>query len=255
MISKIFNLTGKIALVTGSSQGLGFIFANALAEAGATVILNGRNEKKLLDTVNSLKNKGLNVSGYVFDVSKAVQVDESIHLIEKNIGSIDILVNNAGIQIKAPLEDFKEDDWNKIVNVNLTGAFLTAKAAVKGMIKKKSGKMINICSVQSEISRPTIAPYTAAKGGLKNLTKAMATEWGRYNIQVNGLGPGYFKTEMTKPLWQDDSFNTWLCSRVPLQRWGSPEELAGPIIFLASNASDYLTGHILYLDGGIIASI
>jgi gluconate 5-dehydrogenase len=255
MLAQLFDLTGKTALVTGSSQGLGLIFARALANAGATVILNGRNAKKLNGAVNSLKNKGYNVFGSVFDVTSAAQVNKNIGLIEKNIAPIDIIVNNAGIQIRAPLEDFKEQDWKEIIDVHLTGAFLTAKAVVKHMMKRRSGKIINICSVQSELARPTITPYTAAKGGLKSLTKGMATEWGKYNIQVNGLGPGYFKTEMTKSLWKDRSFHSWLCSRVPLQRWGDPEELAGPLIFLASNASNYLTGHILYLDGGITASI
>jgi gluconate 5-dehydrogenase len=255
MLAQLFDLTGKTALVTGSGQGLGLIFARALANAGATVILNGRNAKKLNGAVSSLKHKGFNVFGSVFDVTSAVQVNKNIGLIEKNIAPIDILVNNAGIQIRAPLEDFKEEDWKEIIDVHLTGAFITANAVVKGMIKRRSGKIINICSVQSEIARPTITPYTAAKGGLKNLTKGMAVEWGKYNIQVNGLGPGYFKTEMTKSLWKDRSFHSWLCSRVPLQRWGDPEELAGPLIFLASNASNYLTGHILYLDGGMIASI
>ncbi|NOX64216.1 MAG: SDR family oxidoreductase, partial [Chlorobi bacterium] len=168
---------------------------------------------------------------------------------------IDILVNNAGIQIRGNLENFDLLDWQRLIDVNLTGAFLVSKAVVKDMIEKKSGKIINICSIQSELARPSIAPYTASKGGLKNLTKGMATDWGKYNIQVNGIAPGYFKTEMTKALYNDEKFDSWLCSRTPANRWGEPEELIGSLIFLASNASSYVNGHLVYVDGGMLACV
>ena len=174
---------------------------------------------------------------------------------KKKLAPIDVLVNNAGIQIRAPLHEFDAENWRKILDINLTGAFLTSKAVVQGMIKRKAGKIINICSIQSELARPTIAPYTASKGGLKLLTRGMATDWGKYNIQVNGIAPGYFKTEMTKSLYEDEKFDAWLCSRVPANRWGDPEELVGGAIFLASKASDYVNGHIIFIDGGLMACV
>ncbi len=251
----LFDLTGKIALITGSSQGLGFILAQGLGQAGALIILNGREVTKLEVAVEQLKATGLKVAGYPFDVRDETAIINQIQKIEQEVGIIDILVNNAGIQTRAPLENFDADDWRNILDINLTGAFLVAKAVVQGMIKRRSGKIINICSVQSELARPTIAPYTAAKGGLKMLTKAMATDWGKYNIQVNGLAPGYFKSEMTRTLYEDKNFNTWLCSRTPANRWGNPEELIGAAIFLSSAASSYVNGQILFVDGGLVACV
>jgi gluconate 5-dehydrogenase len=182
-------------------------------------------------------------------------VERGITEIEKKLGVIDILVNNAGIQHRAPLEEFELADWNRVINTNLTGAFIVSRAVVKSMIQRKSGKIINICSLQSELGRPTIAPYAAAKGGLKMLTRAMATEWAKHNVQVNGIGPGYFKTNLTKALWENPEFDSWLCNRTPAHRWGNPEELIGTLIYLSSPASSFLNGQIIYVDGGITACI
>jgi len=254
-MSDLFDLTEKKALVTGSSQGLGFTLAKGLGQAGAIILLNGRDEGKLQNAVSDLQNEGINALGIPFDVRDENVVQSQIKKIEEDIGSIDILVNNAGIQIRGPLEDFEKDNWQKILDINLTGVFLTSKAVAKGMIKRKSGKIINICSIQSDLARPTIAPYTASKGGLKMLTKGMATDWGSYNIQINAIAPGYFKTEITKPLYDDEKFNSWLCSRTPANRWGDPEELIGAAVFLASQASNYVNGHILFVDGGMSACV
>jgi gluconate 5-dehydrogenase len=251
----LFDLTGKVALVTGSSRGLGYTIAEGLGRAGATVVLNGIQPERLDQSVKALKNSGLNVYGAAFDVTDSGQIQEQIAHIESEIGPVDILFNNAGIQIRKPLETFDEADWRRLFDVNLTGAYLVAKAVVQGMIERRSGKIINICSVQSELARPSIAPYTASKGGLKNLTKGMATDWGKYNIQVNGLGPGYFVTEMTQPLVNDEKFDSWLRGRTPANRWGDPEELIGAAVFLASKASSYVNGHILYVDGGMLACV
>lgn len=255
MIHELFGLADKTALITGSSQGIGFILARGLGRAGATVVLNGRNQEKLEKAVVSLKQQGIAAYGYAFDVREEKLIQNQVNKIEHQVGPIDILVNNAGIQIRAPLEDFKEEDWREILDINLTGAFLMSKSIVKGMIQRKVGKIINICSMQSELARPTIAPYTASKGGLKMLTKAMATDWGKYNVQANGIAPGYFKTEMTKPLYQDEKFDAWLRSRTPANRWGNPSELIGATIFLASKASDYVNGIILFVDGGMLACV
>ena len=255
MSIELFDLSGKIALVTGSSQGLGYIIAKGLAQAGATIILNGRNKQKLQKTVDTFKQEGFNAFGYGFDVRSEAEINSQILSIENNVGPIDILVNNAGIQIRGPLEEFKVESWQQVLDINLTGVFLTSKAVVKGMLERKAGKIINICSIQSDLARPTIAPYTASKGGLKMLTKGMATDWGKYNILVNGLAPGYFKTELTQPLYEDEKFNSWLCSRTPANRWGEPAELVGATIFLASKASTYVNGQILFVDGGMSACV
>ena len=255
MLQELFGLSSKVALTTGSSRGIGFALARGLAQAGATVILNGRDVEKLKHAQSSLKSEGIDVHISVFDVCDAPMIQRQLGNLEKEVGEVDILVNNAGIQIRGPLEHFEEENWRKIFDINLTGVFLTSKAVVQGMIRRRSGKIINICSVQSELARPSIAPYAATKGGLKMLTKAMATEWGKYNIQVNGIAPGYLKTEMTKPLYEDEKFNAWLCSRTPANRWGEPAELVGAAVFLASKASDYVNGHILHVDGGLVACI
>ena len=255
MSLELFDLNGKIALITGSSRGLGFTIAQGLGEAGATIVANGVNEQRLNEAVETLSKKRIKAYGYAFDVTNSEQIKQKVQAIEKQLGPIDILVNNAGIQIRCRLEDFDEDDWQRIVDINLTGTFLTSKCVVKSMIKRKSGKIINICSTQSELARPTTAAYAASKGGVKMLTKAMATEWGKYNIQVNGLGPGYIITDITKPLVEDKNFNSWLCSRTPAGRWGSPSDLVGGAIFLASRASDYVNGHILYIDGGMLSCV
>lgn len=250
-----FNLKNKIILITGSSSGLGFTMARGLAQEGAVVILNGRDEVKLTNSVQLLRNENLNVDGFAFDVSDSAEVKKSVSQITEKYGTIDVLVNNAGIQIRGPLEDFTETDWNRILQINLSSAFIVSREIIKSMIERKSGKIINICSLQSDLARPTIAPYSVSKAGLKMLTKAMATEWAKHNIQVNAIGPGYFKTEMTKALHENKEFDSWLCNRTPANRWGNPEELLGALIFLASEASSYVNGQIIYIDGGMTACV
>lgn len=253
--NNIFSIEGKIALVTGSTGGLGFAFARGLAYHGARVILNGRNPDKLQARLEELKKEGFKASGYLFDVSKAEETNSAIKLIEKDVGPVDILVNNAGITVRTVLEEFKDDDWENIMGVNLTGAYLVAKAVVPSMIKRKSGKIINIGSVQSELGRPGIAPYAASKGGLKMLTKGMAVDWAKHNIQVNGIGPGYFKTDMTRALHENPETDAWLRGRTPSERWGDADELLGALLFLASDASSYVNGQMIYVDGGLLASV
>jgi gluconate 5-dehydrogenase len=251
----LFNIAGRRILVTGSSGGIGYILAEGLAAAGASVILNGRTKQKVDTAIQSINNKGFKVNGFVFDITNATEVEQNITDIENSLGKIDVLVNNAGIQQRGALEEFSLDDWNKILNVNLTGAFIVSKAVAKGMIERKGGKIINICSLQSKLARPSIAPYAASKGGLKMLTRAMATEWAKHNIQVNGIGPGYFKTPMTKALYENPEFDSWLCKRTPANRWGDPKELIGTLISLSSEASSFINGQIIYVDGGITACI
>ncbi len=255
MTGNLFDLTGKIALVTGSSQGLGHTIARGLGEAGATLILNGRNRERLDAAVTALSRDGLKVTGALFDVADPAQVREKIPTLEREVGPIHILVNNAGIQRRAPLETVDEAVWQEVLNTNLTAVFLVSKAVVQGMISRKAGKIINICSLMSEMARPTVGPYMAAKGGVKTLTKSMAVEWGKHNIQVNGLGPGYFVTPMNKPLVENPQFDSWIKGRTPTGRWGQPEELIGTAVFLASKASDFVTGQIIYVDGGILAAL
>ena len=254
-MKELFDLTGKVALITGSSQGIGFGIARGLGQAGATIILNGRNEEKLSRAVSILSQEGLKVFGYSFDVSDPKQIDQKISTIEREVGPIDILVNNAGIQRRGPLDSFEESRWREVIETNLTAVFLMSKRVAKGMIERRSGKVINICSLMSEISRPTIAPYTASKGGVKMLTKAMAVEWAKYNIQVNGIGPGFIVTEMNKPLLEDPKFDAMVRSRTPAGRWGEPSDLAGAAVFLASRASDFVTGQIIYVEGGLLSAL
>ena len=255
MMNSMFSLKGKIVLITGSGQGLGYVMARGLGKAGATIVLNDIDQGRLDKSVESLKTDGINAYGSVFNVTKKEEIVKAVADIENNIGPIEILVNNAGIQRRAPLEDFPESDWDDIMAINLKGVFLTSQQVVKGMIARKSGKIINICSLQSELGRNTIAPYAASKGGVKMLTRGMAVDWGKYNIQVNGIGPGYFITDMTRPLAEDAKFNAWLCARTPADRWGDPEELVGTAVFLSSNASDFINGQVIFVDGGILAAI
>ena len=254
-MNALFDLTGKIALVTGSSGGIGFGIARGLGQAGAAIILNGRNEEKLSRAVSTLSQEGFKVYGYSFDVSNSSQIDQKISAIEREVGPVDILVNNAGIQRRGPLETIEESVWREVIETNLTAVFLTSKRVVKGMIDRRSGKIINVCSLMSEISRPTIAPYTASKGGVKMLTKGMAVEWAKYNIQVNGIGPGFIVTEMNKVLLEDQKFDAMVRSRTPAGRWGEPSDLGGAAIFLASRASDYITGQIIYVEGGLLSAL
>ncbi|SFT86288.1 glucose 1-dehydrogenase [Paraburkholderia aspalathi] len=252
---KMFDLSGHRALVTGSSTGIGFALAKGLAGAGAEVILNGRNPTRLAEAVGRLRDEGATVHAASFDVTSATEVDTAIADIEREIGAIDILVNNAGMQRRAPLEQFSHAQWEELMKTNVDSVFLVGQAVARHMIARKRGKIVNICSVQSELGRPNIAAYTASKGAVKMLTKGMAIDWGQYGIQVNGLGPGYFKTELTETLVRDETFSNWLTGRTPSRRWGDVEDLVGAAVFLASDASNFVNGHILYVDGGVTATL
>ena len=251
MSIKIFDLSGKRALVTGSSQGIGLAVAEGLAAVGAEVVLNGRNKSKLERAVAALKAKGFKARGFDFDVTDKESVVSAVAEIEKNIGPIDILFNNAGMQFRTPLEDFPLEKFHELMKVNVESVFLTGQAVARHMIKRGKGKIINICSVQSELGRPGIAPYTATKGAVKMLTKGMCADWAKYGIQVNAIGPGYFKTPLNQALVDNLEFSSWLEKRTPAGRWGNVDELNGAAIFLASDASSFINGHILYVDGGI----
>jgi gluconate 5-dehydrogenase len=251
----MFSLARKTALITGSSRGLGLTIARGLGKAGAKIILNGRNKESLIQAQKICMKNGIATNYSVFDVFDENQVRDEINRIEKESGGIDILVNNAGIHKRKLLVEMTLEEWKSVLDVNLTGAFIAAREVVKGMIERKSGKIINICSLMSEVGRETTGNYTASKGGLKMLTKAMAVEWAKYNIQVNGIGPGYFLTELTKPLAENPEFNSWLTKRTPAGRWGDPQELIGTAVFLASEASDFINGQIIYVDGGFLASV
>ena len=255
MSTDLFDLAGRTALVTGSSRGLGRTLARGLGRAGAALVLNGRNAETLAKAVAALADEGLAVRGAAFDVADAEAIDRAVGDLERDGVAVDILVNNAGIQRRGPLEDLSEDDWRAVLETNLTGAFLVARRAVRGMLARGRGKIINICSLMSEAARPTTGNYAAAKGGLKMLTRAMAVEWAGRGIQANAIGPGYFATEMTRPLVADAEFDAWVRGRTPAGRWGDPEELVGPAVFLASRASDFVNGHVLYVDGGVLAAL
>ena len=255
MQTNAFNLDGRLALITGSSSGIGFALARGLGEAGASLVLNGRNSSKLEQAAIALRSEGLTVHTRAFDVSSAQAVRVAVDDIESSLSAIDILVNNAGIQLRKPLQDFPEDSWHELMRTNVDSVFFVGQAVARKMIPRGRGKIINICSVQSEMGRPNIAPYMASKGAVKMLTKGMAIDWGPYGIQVNGLGPGYFKTELTEKLVADEKFSAWLIARTPSRRWGDVKELAGAAVFLASDASSFVNGHILYVDGGVTATL
>ena len=251
----LFDLTNRIALVTGSSQGLGLTLARGLGQAGARIVLNGRNQAKLAEAVAAVEVDGLAVSGCAFDVTDAASIDRGVGEIENGVGPIDILVNNAGIQRRGTLESLDEAAWREVIDTNLTGVFLVSRRVVRGMIERRRGKIVNICSLMSELGRQTTGNYAAAKGGVKMLTRAMAVEWARHNIQANGIGPGYFLTDMTRHLADDPRFDAWIRRRTPAGRWGDPVELVGAAVFLASDASEFVNGQILYVDGGILAAL
>jgi gluconate 5-dehydrogenase len=255
MARDLFDLSGRIALVTGAAQGLGLAMATGLAEAGARVVMNDIQEAKLQSEVARLDGMGLGVHACPFDVRDSSRIKESVRSIERGIGPIHILVNNAGIHRRSPIEHLPESAWREVLDTNLSAAFLMAKETVRGMIQRESGKIINICSVMSEVGRPTVAAYMASKGGLKMLTKAMAVEWAKHNLQVNGIGPGWMATELNRPLMENPELDAWVRSRVPAGRFGEPSELAGITIYLASRASDFVTGQVIYLDGGTLAAL
>ncbi|WP_414704278.1 glucose 1-dehydrogenase [Pseudomonas sp. UBA1879] len=250
-----FRLDGRVALITGSSAGIGLAIAKGLAEAGAQVVLNGRNPDTLQAASAALAAQGHNVHIQAFDVTDSAAVNQAVSAIETRIGPLEILVNNAGIQRRAPLAEFSEANWSELMRTNLDSAFFVGQAVARCMIPRGRGRIINICSVQSELGRPNIAPYAASKGALKMLTKGMAIDWGPHGLNVNGIGPGYFKTDLNAALVANPEFSDWLVQRTPSRRWGEVSELAGAAVFLASDASSFVNGHILYVDGAITASL
>lgn len=254
---KLFNLEHKIALITGGTHGLGMAMAKGLGDAGATLVINGNSSQEKIDAaVAQYKSWGLKAFGYKFNVTNEKEVIKAIAKIEQEVGAIDILVNNAGIIKRTPLEEMEVVDFEQVLKVDLVSPFIMAKHVIKGMIARKSGKIINICSMMSELGRNTVGAYAAAKGGLKMLTRNMATEWAKHNIQINGIGPGYFATSQTEPIRIDGHpFNDFIVGRTPAGRWGDPKDLAGTAIFLASEASNFVNGQIVYVDGGILATI
>ena len=257
MSLQLFSLAGKTALITGGTHGLGMAMAKGLGSVGATIVVNDISKEKVENAVKEYKACGVKAYGYIFDVTDEKQVVEFISRIEKEVAPIDILVNNAGIIKRIPMVDMEVADFRQVIDIDLVAPFIMAKHVVKSMIQRKSGgKIINMCSMMSELGRDTVSAYAAAKGGLKMLTKNMATEWAKFNIQTNGIGPGYFATAQTEPIRVNGHpFNDFIISRTPAGRWGQPDELAGTAIFLASKASDFVNGHILYVDGGILATI
>lgn len=251
----LFNLSGRRALVTGSSQGIGFALARGLAEAGATLVLNGRDEAKLATAAASLREEGHTVDTLAFDATDHDTVRKAIDDFEASTGTMDILINNAGMQHRAPLEDFPAEAFEKLLQTNIASVFHVGQACARHMIERGQGKIINIASVQSSLARPSIAPYTATKGAVVNLTKGMATDWAAHGLQCNAIAPGYFDTPLNAALVSDEDFSAWLAKRTPAGRWGLVKELVGAAIFLSSDASSFVNGHTLYVDGGITASL
>lgn len=256
MIINLFDLTGKTALITGGVHGLGMAMAKGLGHAGAKIVVNDLSQENIDKAIIEYQSVGIEAYGYVFDVTDETAVIAAISKIETEVGPIDILINNAGIIKRTPMIEMEVKDFAAVINVDLISPFIVSKNVAKGMIERGGGKIINICSMMSELGRNSVSAYAAAKGGLKMLTKNMATEWGKYNVQANGIGPGYFATSQTAPIRVDGHpFNEFIISRTPAGRWGDPEDLQGAAIFLSSKASDFVNGHILYVDGGILATI
>ena len=260
-MSDQFSLNGKIALVTGASYGIGFAIASAFAKAGAKIVFNDINQQAVDRGLTSYKEAGIEVKGYVCDVTDENAVNAMVAQIEKEVGVIDILVNNAGIIKRIPMHEMSAAEFRQVVDVDLNAPFIVSKAVIPGMIKKGHGKIINICSMMSELGRETVSAYAAAKGGLKMLTRNICSEYGQYNIQCNGIGPGYIATPQTAPLREKQAdgsrhpFDSFIIAKTPAARWGTPEDLQGPAVFLASDASNFVNGHVLYVDGGILAYI
>ncbi|HIS30207.1 MAG TPA: gluconate 5-dehydrogenase [Candidatus Limivivens intestinipullorum] len=257
----LFSLKGKVALVTGAAYGIGFAVAEALAKAGAAIAFNCRSREHMNTALAEYAKKGISAKGYLCDVTDEEQVKNMVEDIAKTLGTIDILVNNAGIIKRIPMVEMTAEEFREVVDIDLNAPFLVSKAVIPGMIQKGGGKIINICSMMSELGRETVSAYAAAKGGLKMLTKNIASEYGEYNIQCNGIGPGYIATPQTAPLRERQAdgsrhpFDKFIIGKTPAARWGTPEDLMGPAVFLASAASDFVNGHILYVDGGILAYI
>ena len=255
MTFPLFDLEGRRALVTGSSQGIGYALARGLARHGARIVLNGRNREKVEAAARQLRAEGFDVSAAPFDVTDAKAVADGVAAIEGGKGAIDILINNAGMQFRTPLEDFPLDKWDQMLRTNISSIFFVGQAVARFMIARGEGKIVNIASVQSELARPGIAPYTATKGAVRNLTRGMSTDWARHGLQVNALAPGYFKTPLNQALVDDAKFSAWLENRTPAGRWGDVDELIGAAVFLSSKASSFVTGHMLVIDGGITTSL
>ncbi|WP_028956790.1 SDR family oxidoreductase [Sulfitobacter sp. 20_GPM-1509m] len=253
MSHPLFDLTGKTALITGSSRGLGRAFAEGLAQAGARVVLNGVNAERLEAAAQEMRDQGFDVLTAAFDVADEAAIVAAFEALDTAGVDVDILVNNAGIQFRKPMLELDTADWRRVIEINLTAAFVVGREAAKRMAKRGRGKVINIGSLTSELARATVAPYTVAKGGIKMLTKAMAAEWGEKGIQSNAIGPGYMVTDMNEALIENPEFDAWVKGRTPMRRWGLPEELAGTCIYLASDASNYVSGQIIYADGGMIS--
>ncbi len=260
-IMKKFSLEGKTALVTGAAYGIGFAMAEGLASAGARIVFNCRKEEHLQTALAEYREKGIDAHGYICDVTREEEVQNLVQTIEQEVGPVDILVNNAGIIKRIPMTEMSAEEFREVVDIDLTAAFITSKAVIPGMIKRGGGKIINICSMMSELGRETVSAYAAAKGGLKMLTRNIASEYGACNIQCNGIGPGYIATPQTAPLRERQAdgsrhpFDSFIIAKTPAERWGDPEDLMGAAVFLASAASDFINGHILYVDGGILAYI
>jgi len=251
-----FDLTGKVALVTGASYGIGYAIACGLAKAGAIIVFNDINQDLVSKGIEAYKTDGIEAHGYVADVTNEEQINSMVDQIEKEVGVIDILVNNAGIIKRIPMIEMTAAEFRQVIDIDLNGPFIVSKAVIPGMIKKGAGKIINICSMMSELGRETVSAYAAAKGGLKMLTRNIASEYGEFNIQCNGLGPGYIETPQTAPIRvAGHPFNEFIIAKTPAARWGKTEDLVGPAVFLASPASDFVNGHVLYVDGGILAYI
>lgn len=254
-IPALFDLSGRVALVTGSSRGIGLAIARGLAQAGATVVLNGRN-RELLDAAHAeLSAEGLNIKAQAFDASRREQVDEAVDAIEADHGPIGILVNNAGIQRRGPFETFPTEIWQEIFDINVHGVFHVTQAVGKRMVERRRGRILIICSVTSELGRATIVPYAATKGAVRMMIRGLCAEWAKHNVQVNGIAPGYIRTELNEALMADETFSAWVCARTPAGRWAETEELAGAAVFLASDAASYVNGHILFVDGGLSTAV
>lgn len=255
MSAKHFDLSNRLCLVTGSSQGIGLALARGLAAYGARVVLNGRDPDKLSSAAAELRKNGFDLEVAAFDVTDKEAVEAGVDRVESSLGAIDILINNAGMQFRTPLEDYPADRWEQLLKTNVSSVFYTGQAVARHMIARGRGKIVNIASVQAELARPGIAPYTATKGAVRNLTRGMCTDWAKYGLQINAIAPGYFKTPLNQALVDNPEFSSWLEKRTPAGRWGDVEELVGAAVFLASDASSFVNGHTLYVDGGITVSL
>ena len=255
MTSDLFDLAGRLALVTGSSRGIGFALAQGLARHGARLVMNGRDAARLDEAAGALRSQGYDVAVSGFDVTDPQAVSDGVEAIERDVGAIEILVNNAGMQFRTALEEFPIEKWDEMLRTNVSSMFYVARAVAPHMIARGRGKIVNIASVQSELARPNIAPYTATKGAVRNLTRGMCVDWAKHGIQVNAIAPGYFRTPLNQALVDDPQFSAWLAGRTPAGRWGELPELVGAAVFLAGPASSFVNGQVIYVDGGITASL